>query len=257
MAQVEGRRAVLEALRAGLQIAHLRVSTRSEPSALLTELLEEARARRVRVERVPPEALDVVSQTGRHQGVIAQARLRAPLSLELLLERARKLGPDPFLVVLDAVEDPQNLGAIARSAEAAGAHGLVLSERRSAGISPGSLRASSGALLLLPVAEVPNTARALEWLKSQEVWVAGTVPEGGVPYHDAKLGGALAVVIGSESKGLKRLVRDRCDFLVTIPLAGRVGSLNASAAAAVVLLEVARQRKGGQPQTADRSKTAK
>ena len=256
-AQIEGRRAVLEALKSGMEFSSLRISGRAEPSAVLNELLEEARKRRVRAERVHPEVLDALSQTGHHQGVMADVQVRPPMPLETLLKRARAPGTDPFLVVLDGIEDPQNLGAIARSAEAAGAHGLVISTKRAAGVSPGSVRASAGALLLMPIAEVPNTARALEWLKSKDVWVAGTAPEGGTPYHQAKLGGPLAVVVGSESRGLHRLVRDRCDFLLTVPLEGRVGSLNASAAAAVVLFEVARQRRAAQPQSDERTKTPK
>ncbi|HKZ59457.1 MAG TPA: 23S rRNA (guanosine(2251)-2'-O)-methyltransferase RlmB [Candidatus Thermoplasmatota archaeon] len=241
---VEGRRAVLEALRAGAEVSHLRVAASAEPSRVLDEVVEEARQRRLFVERVPSEVLDALSETGRHQGVIADVRLPEALSVEGLYEKACQGGREPFLVVLDGVEDPQNLGAIARSAEAAGAHGLIVPIRNAAGISPGSLRASAGALLLLPVAEAPNTARALEWLKGKGVWVAGADPEGGRPYHEASLTGPLALVIGGEARGLHRLVRERCDFLVSIPLKGRVESLNASAAAAILLFEAARQRPG-------------
>ncbi len=222
----------------------MRVALTAEPSRVLDEAMEEARRRHLFVERVPAEVLDAISETGRHQGVIAEVRLPPPVSLEALYAKACEGGREPFLVVLDGVEDPQNLGAIARSAEAAGAHGLVLPERRSAGISPGSLRASAGALLLLPVAEAPNTVRALEWLKGKGVWIGGAHPEGGRPYHEASLTGPLTLVIGGEARGLHRLVRERCDFLVSIPLKGRIESLNASAAAAVVLFEAARQRSG-------------
>src|SRR3972149_1320033 len=217
---VEGRRAVLEALRAGAEVSHLRVAASAEPSRVLDEVVEEARQRRLFVERVPSEVLDALSETGRHQGVIADVRLPEALSVEGLYEKACQGGREPFLVVLDGVADPQNLGAIARSAEAAGAHGLIVPIRNAAGISPGSLRASAGALLLLPVAEAPNTARALEWLKGKGVWVAGADPEGGRPYHEASLTGPLALVIGGEARGLHRLVRERCDFLASIPLPG-------------------------------------
>jgi 23S rRNA (guanosine2251-2'-O)-methyltransferase len=236
---------VLEALRAGSDVRRLRVYQGASPSSAIDAILEEARARRVLVERVPGEVLDAVSGTGRHQGVIAEVRLPAPLDIEELLAHARKDGQDPFLVVLDGIEDPQNVGAIARSAEAAGAHGLVLAERKAAGVSPGAMRASAGALLLLPVSVVPNIARALEWLKSQGVWVAGTAADAPKAYFDADLKGPMAIVVGSESRGLHRLVRDRCDFVVGIPLRGRIESLNASAAAAIVLFEAARQRVAG------------
>lgn len=251
---VEGRRAVLEALKAGVEVGHIRVSQAAKPSPVLDEAVEEARRRHLFVELVPPEVLDGLSETGHHQGIMAEVRLPKPFDLEGLYAKACQGGREPFLVVLDRVEDPQNLGAIARSAEAAGAHGLVLSSRNSAGISPGSLRASAGALLLMPVAEAPNTARALEWLKGKGVWVAGADPGGGKPYHQASLTGPLALVIGGEHRGLHRLVRERCDFLVSIPLKGKIESLNASAAAAVLLFEAARQRSG---QSQDHTKTPK
>jgi 23S rRNA (guanosine2251-2'-O)-methyltransferase len=240
--QVEGRRAALEALRSGAKVLRLRVSDRAEPSAVLDELLGEAKARRVMVERVPVDVLDALSLTGHHQGVAAEVVPPEPVDLDALLARAAARGEDPFLVLLDGVEDPQNLGAIARSAEAAGAHGLILTEKHSAGVGPGALRASAGALLLLPTAVVSSAARALEKLKAQGVWVAGAVPEGGKPYHACDLKGPLVVVIGSEARGLHRLAQERCDFLMSIPIAGRVESLNASAAAAVLLFEAARQR---------------
>ena len=240
--QVEGRRAVLEALRAGVEIKRVRFAKTPEPSPTLAAILEEARARRVLAETVEPEALDAMSQTGRHQGVIAEIVLPKELTLEALLERTAASGVPPFFVVLDGVEDPQNLGAIARSAEAAGATALILPERHSAHVSPGSLRASAGAILLLPVAVVPNTARCLEALKAMGIWVAGADQGGEKAYHQASLDGPLALVIGGEHKGLHRLVRERCDFLVNVPLRGRVESLNASAAAAVLLFEIARQR---------------
>ena len=240
--QVEGRRAVLEAFRSGIQILHLRVSDAAEPSPTLEAVFDEARARRVLIEKVPPASLDAQSETGRHQGVIADVVLPEPLSLDELLKLVAERGGDPFFVVLDRVEDPQNLGAIARSAEAAGASGLILPERHSAQVSPGSLRASAGAILMLPVAVVANTTRALETLKARGIWIAGADPEGEKPYHKASLSGPLALVIGGEHRGLHRLVRERCDFLVKVPLEGRVESLNASAAAAVVLFEIARQR---------------
>jgi 23S rRNA (guanosine2251-2'-O)-methyltransferase len=248
---------VLEAVRAGVEVRRIRVSDRAEPSAPLTALLEEARARHLVVEMAPPEALDAQSSTGRHQGVIAEVRIPKALSLEELFARTDAARAQPFYIVLDGLEDPQNVGAIARSAEAAGANGLILPERGSAGISPGSLRASAGAILLLPTAVVPNTARCLEALKARGVWIAGADPEGERPYHQASLDGPIALVLGGEARGLHRLVRDRCDFLVRVPLNGTVESLNASAAAAVILFEVARQRAAAAAGSTGRSATPK
>jgi 23S rRNA (guanosine2251-2'-O)-methyltransferase len=239
---VEGRRATLEALRSGAKVMRVRVSQRVEPNAVIDEVLQEARRRHVIVERVEPEVVDALSVTGHHQGVVAEVVPPEPVELERLLEIAAAKGQDPFLVLLDGVEDPQNLGAIARSAEAAGAHGIIITEKHAAGVGPGALRASAGALLLMPTAVVSSAARALEKLKAQGVWVAGAVPEGGKPYHTCDLKGPIVVVIGSEAKGLHRLAQERCDFLMSIPVRGRVESLNASAAAAVLLFEAARQR---------------
>lgn len=246
----------MEALRAGVAVGRLRIHDRLQPSPVIDEILQTAKARHVLVETVPGDVLDAVSETGRHQGVIAEVRLPPPLSLEDLLTRARASGSDPLLVVLDGLEDPQNVGAIARSAEAAGAHGLIFGERKAAGATPGALRASAGALLMLPVSVVPNVAKALEWLKAEGVWVAGTAQDAPKAYFEADLKGPLAFVIGSEARGLHRLVRDRCDFVVGVPLHGRIESLNASAAAAVVLFEAARQRSLKPPVSSDRSKIA-
>lgn len=247
---VEGRRATLEALRSGAKVLRVRISQRAQKSAVLDEVEAEARRRHVIIEHVTPDVLDALTQTGRHQGVAAEVVPPEPVPLERILEAAAARGQDAFLVLLDGVEDPQNLGAIARSAEAAGAHGLILTERHSAGVGPGAIRASAGALLLLPTAVVSSAARTLEKLKAQGVWVAGAVPEGGKPYHACDLKGPLVVVIGSEARGLHRLTQERCDFLMSIPLGGRVESLNASAAAAVLLFEVARQRAGAVPERA-------
>lgn len=255
--QVEGRRAVLEALRAGVEVRHLMLSDKAEPSPTLDAIYTEARTRRLTVEKVPPEALDAQSETGRHQGVIAEVVLPASLSLDQVLARAAAAGGDPFFVVLDGVEDPQNLGAIARSAEAAGATAIIVPARHSASVSPGSLRASAGAILLLPVVVVANTAKCLEALKARGIWVVGAHADGEKLYHQASLSGPLALVIGGEHKGLKRLVRERCDFLVRVPLHGRVESLNASAAAAVLLFEVARQRALAAAPPTEHTKTLK
>ena len=245
--RIEGRRATLEALRSGARVLRVRVSNRAEPSETLAELEREANGRHIRVELVPPSTLETMTSTGHHQGVIADVRAPEPLDLDALLALTMRQNQEPFFVMLDGLQDPQNVGAIARSAEAAGANGLIITEKRAAGITPGAIRASAGALLLLPVAVVPNGAKAIEQLKKAEVWVAGTAATEGKPYSACDFKGRLVLVIGSEGKGLQRLVQDRCDFLVSIPLKGRVESLNASAAAAIVLFEAARQRAAGAP----------
>jgi 23S rRNA (guanosine2251-2'-O)-methyltransferase len=230
---VFGIHPVLEALRAG-RVRDVRVGPRTDER--LSRLLELARAKGVRVSRVDPDALARLSNRGVHQGVVASVEERVQASLADLLAGV------PLVVVLDGVEDPHNLGAIARSAEAAGASGLVVQARRSAALDGVAVKASAGALNHVPVAEVVNIARTIEELKAANVWVVGLVGEGETPYTDVDFTLPTALVLGAEGAGLRRLVRERCDWLVQIPLFGHVGSLNVSVAAGIVLFEAVRQR---------------
>ena len=183
-----------------------------------------------------------MSETGVHQGVIAQAAAHEYVSVADLLEVARARGEQPFLLLCDGLTDPHNLGAVIRSAETAGAHGVIIPKRRSVGLTATAAKASAGAIEHIGVARVTNLAATIDELKDAGVWVFGADAGGDKNLYEADFVGATAIVIGSEGSGLSRIVREKCDFIVSIPMKGRVNSLNASAAAAVLLYEAVRQR---------------
>ncbi len=245
-----GRRAVLEAFRAGRPISRVLISRAAHVRGPLHEIVEAARIRSVPVQTVDPRRLDVLSRGVPHQGVAAIGAVTALVELDDVLRRARDRGEAPFLIVLDGIEDPQNLGAVIRTAEAAGAHGVIIPRRRAAGLSPGVARASAGATAYLPVAGVGNLAATVDRLKAEGVWVIGADAEAPECYDEVQLAPPVALVLGSEGRGLHRLVRERCDRLVRIPLRGQVGSLNVSVAAALLLYEVARHRERPHARTA-------
>ena len=191
---------------------------------------------------VGKERLSQLTQTGRHQGVIAYAAAYDYAEIDDMLKLAEKRGEDPFLIILDNIEDPHNLGAIIRTAECAGAHGVVIPKRRSAGLTSVVAKTSAGAVSHMKVARVPNIPSLLKDLKKQGVWVFGTAANGTTGLYDADLKGAAAIVIGSEGGGMTRLAAENCDFLVSIPMKGDLNSLNASASAAILLYEAVRQR---------------
>jgi 23S rRNA (guanosine2251-2'-O)-methyltransferase len=226
-----GRRAVLEAVRAGL-VSEILMDVRARSTPGLRDLASAAGAARVPVRTVAREDLDRSGAAG-HQGVVAFVVPPPPIDERALA--GLRLGGDEVLVVLDGVEDPQNLGACARAAEAAGASALVLRRRRSAPLTPAAIRASAGALLHLPVARVANLRRAIDRLKDRGVFVVGLDHRAAATIHDAPPARPLALVVGAEGAGISRLVREGCDLLVAIPMRGRTGSLNASAALAVAL----------------------
>lgn len=236
-----GRHAVLEALRAGRPVSRVLVSRTAHGAGPLKEILETARRRGVPVQTVDPRRLDVLAEGLPHQGVAATAAVQPLVDLDDVLEVARRRGQQPFLIVLDGIEDPHNLGAVIRTADAAGAHGVVIPRRRAAGLTPAVARASAGATAHLAVAGVGNLAAALEELKRAGVWVVGADPEAPERYDGGALGPPIALVVGAEGRGLHRLVRERCDRLVHIPLRGQVRSLNVSVAAALLLYEAARR----------------
>ena len=184
-----------------------------------------------------------MSRTHAHQGVIALAAVRQYVSVDALLDRATAKGEPPLLVICDEISDPHNLGAILRTAECAGAHGLIIPKRRSAGLTAVVAKTSAGAVAHLPVARVPNIPSVLKELKKRGIWVFGTAADGGTSLYDADLKGPAAIVIGSEGSGMTRLTAETCDFLVSIPMRGKLNSLNASAAAAILLYEAVRQRR--------------
>jgi len=238
---IEGRNAVIEALRAGEAIDKIYLA-KGETDKTLGHIASRARAAGVVVVEADRRKLDGMSRTHAHQGVIALAAVREYATVESILQIAADRKEPPLLVVCDEISDPHNLGAIIRTAECAGAHGVIIPKRRSAGLTAIVAKTSAGAVAHLPVARVPNIPSLLKDLKKEGIWVFGTAADGTTPLYSADLKGPAAVVIGSEGEGMTRLAAENCDFLVSIPLKGRLNSLNASAAAAVLLYEAVRQR---------------
>lgn len=238
---VEGRNAVTEALRAGVPIDKIYLA-KGETDAALGHIASTARGKGIVVVECDRRKLDAMSATHAHQGVIAQAAVREYASVDDILAAARAKGENPLIVVCDELSDPHNLGAVIRTAECAGAHGVIIPKRRSAGLTAVVAKTSAGAVAHLPVARVPNLPALLKELKKEGVWVFGTAADGDTPLYQADLKGPAAIVIGSEGAGMGRLVAETCDFLVKIPMRGKLNSLNASAAAAIVLYEAVRQR---------------
>ena len=238
---IEGRNAVTEALRAGTPIDKIYLA-RGETDAALGHIASTARSKGVVVVECDRRKLDGMSRTHSHQGVIALAAVREYASVDDILEAARAKGEPPLIVVCDELSDPHNLGAVIRTAECAGAHGVIIPKRRSAGLTAVVAKTSAGAVSYMPVARVSNLPATLEELKKKGIWVYGTAAEGATSLYEADLKGPAAIVIGSEGSGMGRLVREKCDFLVSIPMKGHISSLNASAAAAILLYEAVRRR---------------
>ena len=238
---IEGRNAVLEAFRSGKTIDKVFLLDGC-PDGPVRTIAREAKKAGSIINYVTRERLDQMSETGKHQGVIAFAAAYEYAEVEDILRNAREKGEPPFVFILDGIEDPHNLGAIIRTANLAGAHGVIIPKRRSAGLTAIVAKTSAGAVSYMPVARVANIPSLLKDLKKQGIWVFGTAAEGTTRLYDADLKGPAAIVIGSEGDGMSRLVAENCDFLVSIPMRGRISSLNASAAAAILLYEAVRQR---------------
>ena len=239
--RLEGRNAVTEALKAGRTIDKVFIADGDTDKGLqrLAAQAKEAGAVVVPVDR---RKLDLMSTTRAHQGIIAQAAAHEYASVEDILQVAADRGEAPLIVICDELSDPHNLGAIMRTAECAGAHGVIIPKRRSVGLTATVAKASAGAVEYMKVARVANIANTIRELKEQGVWVFGTAAEGSQPMYQADLTGPTAIVIGNEGVGMGRLVRDLCDVMVHIPMSGRISSLNASAAASILLYEAVRQR---------------
>ena len=239
--QLEGRNALTEALRSGRTIDKVFIASGDTDRALqhLAAQAKEAGAVVVPVDR---RKLDAMSYTRAHQGVIALAAAREYYTIDDLLQVAADRGENALLVICDELSDPHNLGAILRSAECAGAHGVIIPKRRSVGLTATVAKASAGAVEYMKVAKVSNINNAIAELKEKGVWVFGTAAEGSVPMYQADLTGPAAIVIGNEGEGMSQLVRKNCDMLVHIPMKGQISSLNASAAASILLYEAVRQR---------------
>lgn len=238
---IEGRNAVIEALRTQTNIDKIYIQ-RGETDKTLGHIASKARAAGIVVVEADRRKLDGMSRTHAHQGVIALAAVREYVSVEDILADAAAKGEQPLLVVCDEISDPHNLGAIIRTAYCAGAHGVIIPKRRSAGLTSIVAKTSAGAVSHMKVARVPNIPALLKDLKKQGIWVFGTAADGATGLYQADLKGPAAIVIGSEGDGMTRLAAENCDFLVSIPMKGDLNSLNASASAAILLYEAVRQR---------------
>lgn len=239
---IEGRNAVTEALKAGRTIDKIYIAS-GDIDHGLRRIASLARQAGIVVTQADRRKLDQMSQTGAHQGVIAMAAARNYVSVEQMLETAAERGEKPLLVICDELNDPHNLGAILRTAECVGAHGVIIPKRRSTGLTATVAKASAGAVEYMPVAKVSNLTDTIKKLKQAGVWIYGTAADGAKSLYETEFTGPAAIVIGSEGEGMSRLVAEQCDFLVSIPMKGHINSLNASAAAAILLYEVLRQRR--------------
>ena len=240
---IEGRNAVLEAFRSGRTIDKLFVLDGCQDGPVRT-IIREARKYDTIISYVTRERLDQLSITGKHQGVIAYGAAYEYAEVEDMLAAAREKGEAPFLILLDGIEDPYNLGAIIRTANLAGAHGVIIPKRRAAGLTAAVARTSAGALNYTPVAKVTNLVAAIESLKKQGMWfVCGDM--GAEVLYKVNLKGSIGLVIGNEGEGVSKLVREHCDMIASIPMKGEIGSLNASVAAGVLAYEIVRQRMEG------------
>ncbi len=241
---IEGRNAVIEALRTDTPIDKIYLA-KGETDTTLGHIASTARSKGIVVVETDRRKLDERSITHSHQGVIAVTAVREYASVEDILNAAREKGELPLIVVCDELSDPHNLGAVIRTAECAGAHGVVIPKRRSAGLTAIVAKTSAGAVSHVPVARVPNIPTLLKDLKKEGLWVFGTAADGDTSLYKADLKGPAVIVIGSEGDGMGRLVTEQCDFKVSIPMNGKLNSLNASAAAAILLYEAVRQRLNG------------
>jgi len=242
--RIEGRNPVLEALRSGRTVEKLLVA-RGSTEGSVREIIGMARDMGIVIQEVDRRRLDEISGHSSHQGVIAYIAPYQYADVEELIQRAKDQREHPFLIIMDEITDPHNLGAVIRSAECCGAHGVIIPKRRSAGLTPAVIKASAGAVEYIPVAKVTNLARLLDELKTQGIWIIGADMDGS-DYTRLDLTGPVALVIGSEGQGIRRLVKEKCDFLARIPMKGKIGSLNASVAAGILMYEVVRQRGQGE-----------
>ena len=237
---IEGRNAVIEAYRAGRPIDKLFILDGCQDGPILT-IKREAKAKQTPVKFVTKERLDQLSETGKHQGVIAYAAAYEYATVEEILDNARQKGEAPFLFLLDNIEDPHNLGAIIRTANLAGAHGVIVPKNRAAGLTAVVAKTSAGALNFTPVARVTNLAKTIEELKKEGIWFV-CADMGGTTMYDLNLKGPIGLVIGNEGEGVGRLVKEKCDMVASIPMKGDIDSLNDSVAAGVLAYEIVRQR---------------
>lgn len=237
-----GRNAILEALRAGRELDTLFVA-KGDRTGSIGKVIALCRDAGVSIKEVDPKKLDFMCAQGNHQGVAASVAAHSYATVDEIFEVAQKRGEKPFIILCDEIEDPHNLGAIIRSAECAGAHGIIIPKRRCASLSFSVSKTSAGAIEYMPVARVGNLAAVIDDLKQRGVWIYGADMQGQT-YCETDLKDAVGLVIGSEGKGLGRLIREKCDFIISLPMRGQINSLNASVAAGILMFEIARQREG-------------
>ncbi len=241
MADIFGRNPVIEALRSDSEINKIYLA-KGELQGSAKEIMALAKEKGVQIQLVERAKLDAMFPKENHQGAAASIAEANYVDWQDMLANARKKNEDPLLIILDELEDPHNLGAILRTADAVGAHGVIIPKRRAVALTAGVAKAAAGAVSYVPVARVSNLAQTIEALKKEGIWVAGAAM-GGTEVYKQNLTGPLAIVIGSEGKGLGRLVAEKCDFLISLPMQGQINSLNASVATGVIMYEVLRQRK--------------
>ena len=237
---IEGRNAVIEAFRAGKTVDKLFVLEHCKEGSMNT-VLREAKKHDTIINYVKKERLDQMSETGKHQGVIAYIAAFEYATVDDILKKAEDKGEPPFVVILDDIEDPHNLGAIIRTANLAGAHGVIIPKHRAAGLTATAVKASAGAVSYTPVAKVTNISKTIEELKDKGLWFV-CADMGGTTMYDLDLKGPIGLVVGNEGKGVSRLVKEKCDFIASIPMFGDIDSLNASVATAVILYQVYNSR---------------
>jgi len=239
--KIEGRNPVTEAIKAGRQIDKILIAKGTKGG--IHKIIALARETGVPILEAERKKLDEISQTGSHQGIIAFAAMQSYVGVDDILTNAQKKAEPPFIIILDGITDPHNFGSIIRTANAAGVHGIIIPKRNSAGLSATVAKTSAGAIEYTPVAKVPNIAQTIEYLKTKGVWIYGTHQNAKEYYTDTNLTGSAAFIIGSEGQGISALVSKKCDFLISIPLFGEIGSLGASVAAGIIMFETLRQRK--------------
>ncbi|MBQ0059360.1 MAG: 23S rRNA (guanosine(2251)-2'-O)-methyltransferase RlmB [Lachnospiraceae bacterium] len=240
MLKIEGRQAVREAFRAGRSIDRLLVQENVFDGPVKA-IIRQAKEAHVVINYLPKEKMDATSESGRHQGVIALAAAADYASLDDILNRAAEKGEPPFIILLDSIEDPHNLGALIRTAEVAGAHGIVITKHHASGLTSTVMRTSAGALNYMPICKVTNLTKAIEELKQKGVWFVCADMDGETMY-DLNLTGSMGVVVGNEGSGVSRLVRESCDYVASVPMFGQIKSLNASVAGGILMYEIVRQR---------------
>lgn len=237
--KIEGRNPVTEAIKSGREIDKLLVCARE---GSIKKIVAMAKDKGIIVQEVVKSKLDELSETGAHQGVIALVAAHSYATVSDILDIAEKKGESPFIIILDEITDPHNLGSVLRTANACGAHGVIIPKRRSVGLSSVVAKTSAGALEYTPVARVSNLAQTIDMLKEKGIWFYATHQDAKQQYTEVDFKGGIGIVIGSEGKGVSRIVADKCDFLISIPMKGEINSLNASVAAGVIMYEALRQR---------------